>query len=150
MALFEQDFLMRQIQYLTQILQQIIFKKKQNQYQEAIEEIQDAFQRLTKDHPKEFHELDLEETLNIFHIRDKFQSELAIAVADLLVEEGKILREGSFTTSQKCYSQALILYKKSRKDKEAAVPLDIQQKIDNLEEKLSPTDIVEEINLILA
>lgn len=150
MALFEKDFLMRQIQYLTQILQQIIFKKNQNKHQEAIKEIQDAFQRLTKDHPKQFHELNLDETLDIFVINGQFQSELAAAVADLLIEEAKIRKEKSFSRSQKCQLQALLLYKKTLADKSAAVPLDIQKKIEELELSLSQSDQLDKINRILA
>lgn len=149
MALFEQDFLMRQIQYLTQILQQIIFKKNQNKHQEAVKEIQNAFQTLTKDRPKEFHELNLEETLHVFMINGQFQAELATAVADLLVEEGKMLREMSFSQSQKSQLQALLLYKKTLGDKSAAVPLDIRNKIEKIELELSQPDQVEEINRIL-
>lgn len=149
MTLHEQDFLMRQIQYLTQILQQIIFKKNQNKHQEAVKEIQNAFQRLTKDRPKEFYELDLEETIDVFIINGQFQSELAIAVADLLVEEGKMLKEMSFSQSQKSKSQALLLYKKTLNDQSAAVPLDIHEKIDMLEHALSSGPL-EKINRTLA
>lgn len=150
MTSLEQDFLTRQIQYLTQILQQIIFKKNQNQHQEAIKEIQNAFQRLTKDQPKEFHELTLEETLGIFMINGQFQSELAVAVADLLVEEGKMLKEKSFSKSRKCHLQALLLYKKTLSDKTAAVPLDIQEKIEELELALSQSDKMKKLNQILS
>ena len=150
MALFEQDFLMRQIQYLTQILQQIVFKKNQNKKQEAVDEIQNAFKRLTRDHPKEFHELDLNETLDLFMIRGKFKSQLAVAVADLLVESGEILEEESYSSSQKCYAQALLIYKKSLTDKEAAVPLDIQQKIDTLEERLLGSPKLQKVNQIIS
>lgn len=150
MTLHEQDFLMRQIQYLTQILQQIIFKKNQNQHQEAVKEIQNAFQSLTKDRPKKFYELDLEETLEVFMINQQFQSELAIAVADLLVEEGKMLREMSFSQSQKSKSQALLLYKKTLSDKSAAVPLDIHEKINTLESSLSQSGQLDKIEQTIA
>lgn len=139
---------MRQIQFLTQVLKQIIFKKNKNQQQEAKEEIQDAFQRLTKDHPKEFHELTLEETLSYFDRPQKFQSELAVAVADLLVEEGNIRREESFSRSQKCYAQALALYRKTLNDDTAAVPLEIHDTISDLAEKLANSDWLAEVNAL--
>ncbi|WP_322574669.1 hypothetical protein [Fodinibius sp.] len=148
MPLHEQDFLMRQIQILTQLLQQIIFKKNQNQYQEAVEEIQNALKKLTKDHPKSFHQLDFEETLDLFINGDTFESELAIAIADLLVEEGKLLYEESFKRSQKSMAQALILYRKSLQIPDASVPLDIENKIDHLEKKVLANHL-ERINNIL-
>lgn len=136
MALFEQDFLMRQIQYLTQLLQQIIFKKKNNQQDEAVYLIEDAFQRLTKDHPKEFNELTLEETLDLFTRNDTFEAELALAAADLLVEEGALLYESAFSKSEKCFAQALLLYQKALTTKDASVPMDIKEKITELEKKI--------------
>lgn len=145
MTLHRQDFLMRQIQHLTQILQQIIFKKNQNKRQEAIEEIQDAFQQLKRDHPKQMHELSLQETTDIFDREGNFQAELALAVADLLVEEGNI-REHPFSRSQKSFAQALLLYRRARADEDAAVPLDIQQQIQQLEKKLGESDYLAEIN----
>jgi len=143
MPLFEQDFLMRQIQYLTQLLQQIIFKKNQNKPKEAIQDIHNAFQRLTKDHPKEFNELTLQETQEIFFQDGKFQAELALAVADLLVHEGEMLQDQRFNRSKKSFLQALILYKTAHDDENASVPLDIQQKITDLEHKLLDKDLQE-------
>jgi len=148
MHLHEQDFLMRQIQLLTQLLQQIIFKKNSNQYHEAVEEIQNALTKLTKDHPKAFHQLNFEETLELFSHNDTFESELALAVADLLVEEGELLYETSFERSQKSMAQALILYKKSLQAPNASVPLDISSKIDNLEKKVTEKKL-EQINSTL-
>ncbi|WP_176466173.1 hypothetical protein [Aliifodinibius salipaludis] len=139
---------MRQIQFLTQLLQQIIFKKNQDKYQEAIEEIQNALTKLTKDHPKAFHQLDFEETLELFTKDKTFESELALAVADLLVEQGKLLYDESFKRSQKSMGQALILYKRSLKNPNASVPLDIEHKIKNLEKKVSANHL-EQINNIL-
>lgn len=66
MSMFQQGFIMRQIQYLTQLLQQIIFKKKQQKPKEAIEDIHNAFNRLTKDRPQAFHELSLKDTVSVF------------------------------------------------------------------------------------
>lgn len=148
MSLQKQDFLMRQIQFLTQILQQIIFKKNQDKQQEAVDEIKDAFRRLSRDHPKEFHKLTLEETVSFFERQGKFQSELAVAVADLLFEEGNIRRDKSFSASQKCHAQALILYKKTLKDESASVPLDIRKTISTLNEKLAHSDYLTKVNAV--
>lgn len=144
----EQDFLMRQIQYLTQLLQQIIFKKNQNQYQEAVEEIQNALTKLTKDHPKNFQQLTFEETVNFFMQDSRFESELALAVADLLVEHSKMLNEESFKRSQKSIGQALILYKRSLQDPQASVPLNIDHKINNLEKDVGSKHLKQIHNIL--
>lgn len=139
---------MRQIQQLTQLLQQIIFKKKNNQPKEARQQLQDAFKRLTQEHPKQFNQLTLRETLQLFTNKGQFSSELALAVADLLVEEGELLRDKSFSLSQKSYSQALLLYKKAKQDRSAALPLDINHNIGKVEEALSSEQIQQVDRLI--
>jgi len=141
LAIFEQDFLMRQVQYLTQLLQQIIFKKNQNKPKEAVEDIHNAFQRLTKDRPKEFHQLSLEETGKMFIDDNTLQDELAVAAADLLFQEAEMLEDQQFSRAKKSRLQALLLYKMALKDDKAAVPLDIQQKIAELEQSLTDNDL---------
>lgn len=137
MSMFQQGFIMRQIQYLTQLLQQIIFKKKQQKPKEAIEDIHNAFNRLTKDRPQAFHELSLKDTVSVFYQDGNFHSELATAAADLLFEEAKMQQSLAYSRSQKCYAQALLLYQKTLSQNNAAVPLDISAKINHLTQKLS-------------
>ena len=150
MPFFEQDFVMRQIQQLTQVLQQVIFRKKQHQYEEAKKQIRDAFQSLTKDHPKEFHELSLEETLRLFRQEQTFRAELAIAAADLLVEEGNITAERKFSQSQQSYAQALLLYKRCLQDSDTPVPLNLHQQISDLKQVLAGSEKLPEIDHILS
>ncbi len=146
MAFFQQDFVLRQIKYLTQLLEQIIFKKNQKQYDQAIEQIQNASQQLTKDHPKNFSELNLAETLNIFKRDQDFEADLALAVADLLIEEGEMLRKKHYSRSQKCYLQALLLYKRAQLTTETPVPLNIQQRITRLKSAIQDPDQLDTIN----
>ncbi|MEL7834844.1 DUF6483 family protein [Fodinibius sp. Rm-B-1B1-1] len=145
MSIFQQDFLMRQIQYLTQLLQQVIFKKNQQKPKEAIQDIHNAFERLTKDRPDAFHELSLPDTISIFCRDGNFTSELAAAAADLLFEEGKMKQKESYSQSQKCYAQALLLYRRILKENKATVPLDISTKIDHLTQKLN-SDYLHQVN----
>lgn len=150
MPFFEQDFVMRQIQHLTQVLQQVIFRKKQNQFEEAEQQIGNAFQSLTKDHPKKFVELNLEETLQLFRQNETFKPELAIAAADLLMEEGNITAKKKFSRSQHSYAQALLLYKRCLQNSDAASPIDIHQRINTLETTLTGSGKLREIEKILA
>lgn len=145
MSMFERDFLMRQIQYLTQLLQQIIFKKNQEKPKEAVEDIHNAFERLTKNRPEAFHELSLRDTINVFCQNNDFQAELATATADLLFEEGKMQRKWSYSQSQKSYAQALLLYQMTLKKDNATVPLDISTKIEHLTQKLN-NDLLHQVN----
>lgn len=139
---------MRQIQLLTQLLKQVIFKKNQNKHQEAVQDIQNALKNVTREHPRNFDELDFSETLGLFIHGHTFESELALAVADLLVEQGEMLYQKSFSKAQHAWAQALLLYKKASTDKNASVPLDIDKSIYNLEKKLLANHL-ETINNIL-
>ena len=148
MRLHEQDFLMRQVQYMTQLLQQILFKKSQNRKQEAKDEIENALNRLSESTPKEFSELSPEETLQIFTINNSYKSELALAAADLLIQKGEMMEETSFSKAQKSYAQALLLLKRTLKDPEAAVPLDIRQKVRTVETQIADPDQLQKIDRI--
>lgn len=150
MAFFQQDFVLQQVKYLTQLLEQIIFKKNQKQYDQAIEQIQHAFQQLTEDHPKDFSELSLAETLNIFKRDQDFEADLALAVADLLIEKGEILQKKHYSHSQKCYLQALLLYKKVQHTAEIPLPLNIPQRITRLKSEIQDSDQLDTINELLA
>lgn len=148
MAPFKQDFLTRQVRHLTQILQQIVFKKNQQKKQEALDEVQEALNELVKDSETSFHKLSLQQTLEAFIQNQSFQPDLAFATADLLIEEGKLLETASESRIQQCFQKALLLYKMAAKEEKAAVPFDFQQKITNLEKHLS-TERVAEVSRIL-
>ncbi|TYP95310.1 hypothetical protein LX73_0608 [Fodinibius salinus] len=145
MAVFEQDFLMRQVQYLTQLLQQIIFKKNNNKQSEAIREIENAFQRLTKEQPQKLNELSLEETIALFRHQGDFKSDLALAVADLLIEEAQMLSDKNYSRSQKAYQQALLLFKKTQNTASSAIPVNMEEKISVAENNITNS---EQLNLI--
>lgn len=145
MAVFEKDFIMRQVRYLTQLLQQIIFKKNNNKQSEAIREIENAFQRITKDHPKKLNELSLEETIALFMHQGDFKADLALAVADLLMEEAQMLGDKNYNRSQKAYQQALLLFKKTQNTTLSAIPVNIEEKISITENNITNS---KQLNLI--
>lgn len=146
MAIFEKDFVMRQVRYLTQLLQQIIFKKNNNKQPEAIREIDNAFQRLTNDHPKSLNELSLEETITLFMHQGDFKSDLALAVADLLMEEAQMLSDKNYSRSQKAYQQALLLFKKTQNTASSAIPIDMEKKISVAEDKTTDSVALDLVN----
>jgi len=148
MAPFKQDFLTRQVRHLTQILQQIVFKKNQQKKQEALDEVQQALNELVKEPKVNFHELSLLQTFRTFIQNQNFQPDLAFATADLLIEGSKLLDTASENRVQKSLQQALLLYKAAITVEKAAVPFDFQQKITYLKEHLS-TERVAEVSRIL-
>lgn len=149
MSLFEQDFLMRQIQYLTQLLQEVIFKKSQNRPREAIQLIDNALQEVNRKNHREFHQLTLEETLLLFRRSGGFEAELAVATADLLRTKVEMEGKHPVSRSRKCALQALLLYKKALLTEDASVPLDINQNIKQLEERLFDANALKKLNKLL-
>lgn len=140
---------MRQVQYMTQLLQQVIFKKNQNRQQEAKDEIENALNRLCRTIPKEFSELSPEETLQIFMINSNFKADLAMAAAELLIQKGEMLQRASYSRAQKSFVQALLLLKKAMEEPEAAVPIDIQQKIRAVESHIADADSIRMVNQLV-
>lgn len=149
MDIHQKGYIERQVQYLTQLLQEILFKKSKNKKEEAVQEIRDGLEEVTKDQPKEMHELDLEETLNCFTQDEKFKSSLAIAASDLLYEQSIMLEETSFSTSQISAAQAFLLYKKSLQNPDSAIPVTVNEKMNVLEDKLKHSDYLEQINQLV-
>jgi len=147
---FEQDFIMRQIQQLTQLLQQIIFKKKQNKHKEARQQIRDALERFTADQPKSFSELSLEETLCLFNQEGRFRAELAVAVADLLAEQGDLYQERKFSQSQKSYAQALLLYQASAREGLQSMPISFIRDIEKVESQIHNSNQLDKIAELVA
>lgn len=144
--MFQQDFIMKQIQMFTQVLQQVLFKKQAGKQQEARQLVKETLNELTEDHPESFHDLSLEETLDLFRNEGKFNSELALVVAELLIEEGELLEKNE---AEKRYLQALLLYQKALNDPDIAVPLQSGQIIGQLKEKLNGSSGLDEINELL-
>ena len=141
--MFQQDFIMKQIQMFTQVLQQVLFNKQAGNQQEARQLVKETLNELTEDHPDSFHDLSLKETLNLFRNEGKFNSELALVVAELLIEEGELLAENE---AEKRYLQALLLYQKALDDPDIAVPLQSGQIIGQLKEKLNGSPGLNEIS----
>src|SRR5690554_1137850 len=141
--MFQQDFIMKQIQMFTQVLQQVLFNKQAGNQQEALQLVKETLNELTEDHPESFHDLSLKETLKLFRNEGKFNSELALVVAELLIEEGELLAENE---AEKRYLQALLLYQKALDDPDIAVPLQSAQIIGQLKEKLNGSPGLDEIS----
>lgn len=138
--MFQQGYIMRQIQQLTQALQQVLFNKKQGYRQEALDILQRALNGIPNDPEAEFHRLSLDETLQAMQSDGTFNTDLALAAADLLYEKGQ-LRDNDDDGSRHCYMQALLLYRTVMDDPQVAFPLEAPQKIEHIERMLQTADV---------
>lgn len=129
---------MRQIKQFTYALEQVLFKKKEGEKQEAQDIIEQTLKELPKENNRRFQELSLADTLSTLKIDGYFNAELALIVADLLYEKGQFTNKSE---SKKCYMQALVLYQKALKDPKTAFPLQATGKISGIKKKLDASDL---------
>jgi hypothetical protein len=135
---FEQDYIMRQVQQFADALEKVLFKKKEGKRQEAQDIIEQSLNKLPDVNDRNIQELSLDNTISVLENEGTFNSELALIIADLFFEKGKLVDKNE---SQKCYMQALLLYQKAMKDHNVAFPLQATQKISQIKNELDPSDL---------
>jgi hypothetical protein len=90
----ERDYLMRQIQAFAKALAQVILRKKDRQLDEALKEINDAF---SEDREAQgVVDLPLEEFIARIDYMEDFDAQKWALVAELLYEQGDILKRQAF------------------------------------------------------
>lgn len=128
---------MRQIKQFTYALEQVLFKKKEGEQQEA-QDIIDQYLNELPEEKKSFQDLSLGDTLSTLKNDGDFNADLALIVADLLYEKSNIVDKSQ---TKKCSMQALLLYQRAMQDPKAAFPLQATQKISELKNKLDASDL---------
>lgn len=138
-GIFEQDFIMRQIQQLVQVLQKNFSKKSQGLHQEAQIMIDETLDDFLDDDSKNFQSLTLSETLEVLKKDGLFNVELAYAVGDILYERAEL--ESDEEKSKKFYRQAFLLFYKAMQYPSVAFPMTTTDKMSHIEEKLDSSSL---------
>lgn len=137
--MIQKDVLMRQIQMLTQALARVLFKKSAGQQGAAQQIIAEALGELDGvDRVSDLRERPVEDVLDLCRSEaGGFSPDFALAVADLLREDGDLLamqeRDAEACAS---YERALALYRRAEADEHAAVPMDFAARVAHVEERL--------------
>jgi hypothetical protein len=139
--MFREDYIMRQIRQFIQVLEQVIFKKKQGQKEEVQTLISKTLNELLEESERDFNELSLEESLSAVGEGESVNPELALVIAELLYEQ-----EGG--DREKSRMQALLLYKKAMGDASVPIPLNAMERVAQLEDQLSEAS-KDQINTLL-
>lgn len=140
---------MRQIQQMTQVLQQVLFQKQQGQVEEARRIIQQAIGELDARDDGNLRHRSLREVLQFCRRNDAFRPAFALRLADILNEEGDLLDEqGDVREAQKSYTRALLLYRRAMREENAALPLDARATLSALEAKL-PAEAIDATEAVL-
>lgn len=135
--MLQRDYLMRQIQQLTQVLQRVLFQKQQGQVEEAHRIIQQAIGELDPREEGTLRHRSLHEVVRFCRRDDAFRPDFAMRIADILNEEGELLTaQGRPREAQKSYMRALLLYRRAMREEDAAVPLDVGTTLEQLSSNL--------------
>lgn len=148
--MIQRDVLMRQVRQLTQALARVMASREQEQFDEAARHIEQAFRQLTgeKDPLRRY---PIEQVLTQCSTKAGFSAELGTNVAALLKQEGDLLdARGRPEAACRCYVRALALYWRARAEKDAALPLNIGEKIERLEQRVDTCALTEAEQTALA
>ena len=126
--MFQQDFLVRQVQQLARVLAQVLFHKRVDQAEEAQEVLAEGLQSALGIELADLRRLTREEVLGACSADGLFAGDHAVAVADLLRED----------ESAAGRERALWLYEAAVASG-AAVPLDIHSRTTSLRKELTPS-----------
>ena len=142
--MLQRDILMRQIQQAVQVLMQVMAEvlklKSQGRYEEAIQSIREAFGEVELS-SRPVSELSAEELLELCRTERGFAVDLALSVADLLREEADVLlQRDDLERARDSAAKAHALYEESLSTEGAALPMDIAQRIEDVEEIMSVID----------
>ena len=136
--MFEKDYIMREVQKLVEALNVILGLKKEQKFDEALDEVENTYVRFFDENRATIQSANFEEIKELCSKEGSFSSDLGFALADIIKEEAEIIEaEGEKEKANKKYRLSLELYQSACAEKNAAVPLDILNKIERLEGKIN-------------
>lgn len=106
------DYIMRMIEQLSRVLVQIVFHKKNGEYEQAIIQINTALKSLVGLDPEIIRTLPAEEIIRLLHIGDQLEAGKCLVIAKLLKERTEILQLSDPTNQSlsESYQKSLSLY----------------------------------------
>ena len=106
------DYIMRMIEQLSRVLVQIIFHKKNEDYDQAVVQINRALKSLVGLDPETIRSFSAEEIIRLLSLGDRFESEKCLIVAKLMKEDADILQLNNPNDQSvtRLYKKALYLY----------------------------------------
>ena len=116
--MIQRDFILRQVQQFAQVLAEVLFQKRQNLFELAEQTLAEGIQELLSLELVEVLQLDRDALLALCTTDDWFSGDKAVALADLVHEEGSIAAD----------ERALWLYEAALAS-DAAVPFNIHERI---------------------
>lgn len=131
--MLHRDYLMRQIEQLSQVLARVLFKKSNQEYEEALQAIDEAFAQELNHNVQDLRQLPVDQLVEVCSTSEGLFPQLALRVADLLYQDGKI-RAKQENDRQACPSfvRALALYVETVFCGASTLPWDLFDKVNRL------------------
>lgn len=141
--MFQRDYILRQIQEVIQVIARIIGLRQEGSYEEARSHIENALSENWKLHRAELIELPEDRLKELCIVEGAFHTQFAIALADLLTEDGLIYEEqGKFFHAQESFKQAHVINELVL-SMSNEIPYDMYDRIANLDEAIARNEITE-------
>ncbi len=143
--MLSEDYIMRMIGQATAVLLKIIGLKKNGDYPEAQQAIDQALEKLIGLKADIIKQLDNESILNTLTHEGKLDIARLALMADLFKEDGDILAaQGRFSESRESYLRSLIFQLETGFDETIQPSVDLTQKIDELVLNLGDQNLPDE------
>jgi hypothetical protein len=137
-----QDYIMRMIEQMTGFLMRVVMLRKSGKPQEAVEQISEAYGRLTGVDGSLVHALSEEDLIRLLRARGTLDPQRALALAELLREEGHAFDDlDQPAQAVPRYLKALRLYLEMLPDLEELPSGYDPAALDELLERLDPADL---------
>lgn len=128
--MFERDYIMRQLQILSQALVRAFVMRSQGQLDDAIKELDKAFAAYTELESDRFHTLTIDQMIALCSQNGNFSVEHGCVLGNVLEEQGDLLLErGQERLADGNYIRALGLYLEALSEPEAPIPVDLHERI---------------------
>ena len=88
--MFQRDYIVRQLQQLTQVLARVLFRKENHQFEEALAEIQEAGQLHLQLNLDNLRVITYDDLVAALHLGDHFDTDTASYLAELLRQQGEL------------------------------------------------------------
>jgi len=145
-----EDYFMRMINQLLAVMTQILYHREAGRYQEAQVLIDQSLEQLLGVPPDLLRQMDDNSLLRLLTTQGELDPDRLALVADLYKLEGDLLSDqGKEREAELDYQRSMTFFLEIRLSGQDEGLYDIDQKIDNLHEKLSGRDLPIEVVFLL-
>lgn len=143
--MFQRDYILRQIQELIQVIARIMDLRIEGSYEKAHSHIENALASIWNVHRNDLVELSSEQLKELCIVEGAFHTQFAIALADILKEDGVIYEEeGKFFHARDSFAQALSINELVLSHSNE-IPFDLYDRISTLKEAIERNEVEDTI-----